>query len=215
MNIIKAYHTCEDYAHKNMVRTKVIAPLGTNDELRKMHNGRYDKLDASHYFTYFKPIQPLLHNGWGDCGFTFDSQVLIHDFNGCLCHDTWYVLRAESKQDVAKFYLEYAKDYKMYYGISWPKPGPLYGHDAMNMLMAIQEAMKRKLSGSYASALVKSELEANILGGLEIRCPVEIPLDQAYSTYTDVPRSTWWQIEETGCIHQSMWPIVGYETMYE
>ena len=229
MSIIKAYHTCNEHAYNSILNTGIIKPFVDLEEIPQNDHfwGQY-KTDGcvrqDRYYTYFYPIRPQAAEHWGNHGFVFDSEMLIRDFEACLCYDTGYIVSEfESKKEVYDLvYLDRAKFYSKNYGIQVPKLGPLYGDDALELLAQIERNVYRLCKPGTMEDLAQASIERELLLTLELRCPVAIPLDKAYSHYANVPDYRWhrpilpW--EEDGftakpheVLHHSLWEERGYE----
>ena len=214
MTLIKAYHSTRMESYKRILETGSIKILGCSKELREQYltlSYGKSKLRIDQFFNYFAPIQPFISNSWGNCGFVFDAEVLIQEYNACLCHDTLYVAMATTKEQIREMYLERAQTYKTYFDIIIPRLGPLYGQEALDLLEQIQQRLdKYKKLGP--SGLGEKEYE--MLLGLEIRCSVDVPISKAYSKYQKVPYQTWYFSEthtSSDLVHQSQWETKGYE----
>ena len=212
MNLIKAYHTCPVDGFNGIHQTGVIKA----DAL--LNSDRCFQL--TEHFTYFRPIQPLLFAQWGDYGFTFDTEVLIREFGGCLCYDSPLIL-ALCQEERDDFYSHVINELNQH-NVTWPKPRGLYGDDALDVLRQLQTAFD---SFSYTSQADRCDYEHYVLSMIELRCSAEIPISKAYGHYGPIPRNRWWQlagdaefkwdttiVHNSECIHQSQWETNGYET---
>ena len=229
MSIIKAYHSCNEIAYKDILDTAMIKRtvdlkgISCKEFLWGTTTEQCIRLD--HYFTYFAPIRPFLGRHFGNHGFVFDSEVLIREFDACLTFDTLYQLESLSRVDIKRYYLDRAKFLRKFHGIKVPKVGALYGDDALNLLRQIEKRIgllcRPVKQGTPDRAA--ADFEFQLLSVLELRCPVGVPLNKAYSHYANVPDFRWnnpllrWssdegrQVTPNEVLHHSLWQERGYE----
>ena len=203
--LIKAYHTCSVKGFKGILNTGSIRPAITKTD---------GSVEHYQHYTYFRPFQPFLHAPWGNCGFTFDVEVLIREFNGRLCLHTPGILGATQKE-VIQQYSDLMDRYEPN-DVFWPKPAPLFGDDALDVLRQLQVSIDRYLPHSMVD---QSRREHYLMNEVEITCPGKVPISKAYSFYRDIPAHTWWNQydwdDDIGpkdrVLHQSKWGIIDLE----
>ena len=213
MTLIKAYHSCKEEAYNAILKTGAIVTPAVKRGPKNPPPGWDPNTSKFWNFSFFRPIQPLLYGQWGDNGFVFDSELLIQEFNGCLCYDSFIVYNSD-QEEIDEIYSNLIEKYEEW-GIRWPKVGPLYGDDALDVLRQLQPALD---SFNYTSIKERSDSEAWLMNLVELKCSVEVPINRAYSHYKQIPVHTWWQGERWSdidpnaeCIHHSQWESKGYE----